>query len=81
MRIKLYKMRSQSSKQGKKSPVQLPLEFEGARAYVIWDSLVVGNYELKARVEINPKLLRKDLSGGCDYVYRGRLILPQPEHN
>ena len=31
--------------------------------------------------EIDPKLLRADSGRGCDYVYRGELVLPNPEHN
>jgi hypothetical protein len=36
---------------------------------------------LKARLEIDPKLLRADSGRGCDYIYRGELVLPNPEHN
>ncbi len=66
---------------GKKSRVDLPLEFEGKRAFVVWESLVLGNYQLKARVEINPKLLKRSETHGCDFVYSGNLVLPCPEYN
>ncbi|HWH71096.1 MAG TPA: hypothetical protein VNT26_17040 [Candidatus Sulfotelmatobacter sp.] len=74
-------MRSLAVDHGKKTFIDLDLEFEGKRAFVIWDSITLGNYLLKARVEINPRLLTKAQEHDCDYVYRGKLILPRPEYN
>jgi len=81
MRIKMYKMRGLAVKNGKTSFVNMDLEFEGQRAYVIWDSVTLGSYLLKARVEIDPKLLLKDTGREWDYLYRGTLVLPRPENN
>jgi hypothetical protein len=66
---------------GKMKFIDLDLEFDGKRAFVIWDSITLGSYLLKARVEIDPQLLHQDSSRGCDYFYRGELILPNPENN
>jgi hypothetical protein len=81
MGLKNYKLRHAAQKNGKKSAVDLPLEFEGKRAFVVWDSLMMGNYQFKARVEINPRLLKRSSRGGSEFRYRGRLVLPQPEQN
>ena len=81
MRVKLFKMRSLTVDNGKSAFVDVNLEFEGKRAFVIWDSVVLGDYKLKARVEIDPELLQKSGGRGCDYYYRGQLILPRPENN
>jgi len=81
MRVKSYKMRGLTLKNGKQAAIELNLEFEGKRAFIIWDSVSLGAYELKARVELNPKFLKKDTSRGCDFVYRGKLVLPRPENN
>ncbi len=81
MRIKLYTMRSLALDQGKNTFVDLQLEFEGERAFVVWDSVNVGGYELKARLEIDPELLQRGGGRGCDFFYRGELVLPRPENN
>ncbi len=81
MQVKLYKLRSQTVSQGKPTFVNLDLEFDGQRAFVIWDSMTLGNFLLKARVEINPKLLQQDSGCDVDFVYRGKLVLPRPENN
>jgi len=81
MRAKLYKMRGRAVAKGKMEFIDLDLEFEGKRAFVIWESVQVRGFLLKARLEIDPKLLRADSSRGCDYVYRGELVLPNPELN
>jgi len=81
MGLKIYKLRHAAKKNGKRSAVNLPLEFEGKRAFVVWDSLMMGRYQFKARVEINPRLLKRSSRGGCEFQYRGRLVLPQPEQN
>lgn len=82
MRVKLYKLRSQTISQGKSTSINLDLEFDGPRAFVIWDSMTLGNFLVKARVEIDPKLLQQDEPGReSDFVYRGKLVLPRPENN
>jgi hypothetical protein len=81
MRAKLYKLRGRAVAKGKSEFVNLDLEFEGKRAFVIWDSITLGNYLLKARLEIDPRLLREYSGCGCDYFYRGELVLPSPENN
>ena len=81
MRTKTYKMRSRTADDGKNSLIDLPLEFEGQRAFAIWDSITMGNFKFKARVEIDPSLLQKSGYEDCDYYYRGELVLPRPENN
>ncbi len=81
MYLKTYTLRHAAPKNGQKAAIDLPLEFEGDRAFVVWDSLTVGNYEIKARVEINPRLLKRASRGGSEFDYRGRLVLPRPEQN
>jgi hypothetical protein len=81
MRAKLYKMRGRAMAKGKVEFIDLDLEFEGRRAFVVWESVQVRGFLLKARLEIDPKLLRADSGRGCDYVYRGELVLPNPELN
>jgi hypothetical protein len=81
MRVKSYKMRGLTLKNGKNTLIDLDLEFEGKRAFAIWESFPVGNYELKARVEIDPKQLEKIATGCCDFLYRGELVLPEPQNN
>lgn len=67
---------------GKPTAVDLELEFEGSRAFVIWDSISLGSFRVKARVEINPTLLQKDGgTSGSSFLYRGELVLPRPENN
>jgi hypothetical protein len=74
-------MRSLTVENGKTSFVHLDLEFEGDRAFVVWDSITLGKLVLKARVEIDPELLQTDPGRGCDYLYHGELILPRPRNN
>jgi hypothetical protein len=81
MRAKLYRVRGQALAQGKTEFIDLDLEFEGKRAFVIWDSITLGNYRVKARVEIDPRLLSADAEQQCDFVYLGELVLPRPENN
>jgi hypothetical protein len=59
----------------------LPLAFEDDRVFVIWDCAKLGNCELQARIEIDPKLLRKTKGRNSEYVYRGELVLPRPQDN
>ena len=81
MRAKMYKMRSLTVDNGKPAFIDLELEFEGDRAFVIWDSITLGVFMLKARVEIDPELLQDGAGRDCDYYYRGELVLPRPEYN
>jgi len=81
MRAKSYKVRGQAVAKGKLKLIDLDLEFDGKRAFVVWDSITLGNFLLKARLEIDPQLLHADPARSCDYVYRGELVLPNPEHN
>ena len=81
MRTKTYKMRSRTAEEGTNTEVDLPLEFEGKRAFAIWDSITFGNFKFKARVEIDPSLLQKSDYRDCDFYYRGQLVLPRPENN
>jgi hypothetical protein len=81
MHVKLYKIRSLKSDQGKTNSIDMELEFEGERAFVIWDSITVGGFMLKARVEIDPLLLQEGAGRGFDFYYRGELVLPRPENN
>jgi hypothetical protein len=81
MSAKMYKLRSVTVERGQEAFKDLDLEFEGKRAFVIWDSVVLGNFQLKARLEINPHLLQKVARPNCDYLYCGCLVLPRPEHN
>ena len=81
MPAKTYKMRSRAATDGKNNLVDLPLEFEGKRAFAIWDSIKLGNFKLTARLELDPALLQKVASVACDYFYRGELVLPRPECN
>ena len=81
MRVKMYKMRGLTVRNGMPSFVSFDLEFEGKRAFVIWDSITLGSYLLKARLEIDPELLLKDAGREWDYLYRGKLELPRPELN
>jgi len=74
-------MRSRAADDGKNSLIDLPLEFEGKRAFAIWDSITLGNLKFKARVEIDPSLLQKIAYRDCDYYYRGQLVLPRPQNN
>jgi hypothetical protein len=59
----------------------LPLTFEGKRAFVIWDSTTLGDYVFLARIEINPKLLRKVRGRTSEYSYQGELVIPRPQDN
>lgn len=81
MRAKMYRVRGQAVAKGKREFIDLDLEFEGKRAFVVWDSISLGGYQLKARVEIDPKLLRAEPGPQCDFVYNGELVLPRPENN
>jgi hypothetical protein len=81
MHVKSYKIRSLRSEQGKVNSADMDLEFEGEQAFVIWDSITVGELTLKARVEIDPLLLRKEAGSDFDFFYAGALVLPKPENN
>ncbi len=81
MREKTYKLRSLTTRNGKNTVIDLNLEFEGRRAFVVWDQVRMGDFELKARLEIDPKLLQKGDEQSCDFLYCGKLVLPQPQDN
>jgi len=81
MRRKTYTVRSLTVGNGKNSVVDLCLEFDGKRAFVVWDKVPIGEFELKARLEIDPRRLKKARSPACDFFYRGELVLPRPENN
>lgn len=81
MRVKSYKVRSIAVKNGLKTYVDLPLEFEGKRAFVIWDSINLGAYRFKARLEIDPRMLQKVKVDACEFMYSGDLVLPRPQNN
>src|SRR5690349_17292 len=66
---------------GRVSCSDLPLAFEGKRAFVIWDCTTLGDYVLQARIEINPRLLRKVRGSTSEYSYRGELAIPRPQDN
>ncbi len=61
--------------------LHLPLEFEGNRAFAVWDSVALGKLLLKARIELNPRLLRKPGGSNAPFEYTGKLVLPAPETN
>ncbi len=82
MRVKMQKrLRHFSLDNGQQAPVNLPLEFEGRRVFIIWDLVVLGRHQFKARIEIDPRLLEQLNRQGTDYSYRGRLVLPRPQDN
>jgi hypothetical protein len=81
MRVKSYKLRSVAVKNGLRTCIELPLEFEGKRAFVIWDCVSLGAYKFKTRVEINPKLLQKSDPDATAFSYSGKLELPRPQNN
>jgi hypothetical protein len=81
MRIKRYKVRSLTAGKSKQAALDFEMEFDGKRAFVVWDSITMGKFKLKARVEIDPELLFAAPGRGCDYLYRGQLVLPRPENN
>jgi hypothetical protein len=81
MRRKSYKLRGRTIAAGKTAVINLELEFDGKRAFVVWDSMNLGNFLLKARIEIDPELLQKEPGCDWDFLYRGELVLPRPELN
>ena len=81
MHAKTYKMRGLTLRDGRNTVIDLNLEFEGKRAFAIWDSINVGNLRLTARVEIDPKRLERLANQHFDFLYRGQLVLPVPQNN
>jgi hypothetical protein len=77
----MYTLRSLTVKNGKNTFLELDLEFEGHRAFVIWDSVSFGNYRLKAVLEIDPNRLVRMGGSHPEYEYRGEIELPRPEDN
>lgn len=66
---------------GKKVLIHFQLDLEGTRAYLVWDTFTVGRMIVKARVELNPRLLRRIAGKSSNYFYRGKITLPRPENN
>ena len=66
---------------GKDALKDFQLEFEGTRAFLVWDVFSVGSLLFKARVELNPRLLRRIHARSSNYYYRGKITLPRPETN
>ena len=65
MHLKMRKrLRHLARENGRGKLVELPLEFEGERAFVIWDWAVLGRQQFKARIEIDPE--RRDSIGVWD---------------
>jgi hypothetical protein len=81
MQTKMYRMRGVTVENGKRDVLNLNLEFEGERAFVVLDTLPLGALELKTRLEIDPDLLQKGSGRDWDFLYRGNLVLPQPRNN
>jgi hypothetical protein len=79
--MKMYKLRKLGSQSEETKTMDLKLEFEGTRAYVVWDTIPLGKFELKARVEIDPNLLQDAARPDCDFFYCGELVLPRAENN
>jgi hypothetical protein len=78
MRIKL---RGSPGKGKSGKLLDLPLEFEGERAFVIWDCIKLGQYQFKTRIEIDPRRLKKIGRLGDEFSYGGNLPLPRPQDN
>ena len=53
--LKMYKMQSLAVENGKNTLVDLRLEFEGKRAFAIWDSIPLGHFEF---ISFQPTNLR-----------------------
>jgi len=66
---------------GKKVQMHFQLDFEGTRAFLVWETFKVGKQIFVARVELNPRLLRRTAGKSSNYSYRGKIALPQPENN
>lgn len=82
MSAKCYKLRNLPVENGGlEETVDMDLEFEGERAFVIWDSITLGKFQLKARLEIDPNLLQQLEPDPQDFLYCGRLVLPRPQDN
>ncbi|MGH7972651.1 MAG: hypothetical protein ACREIC_28390 [Limisphaerales bacterium] len=63
--------------------MDLPLAFEGNRAFAIWDCASVGDFQLLTRIELNPRLLKRVRSRTSRNLFRyvGKVVLPRPENN
>jgi hypothetical protein len=66
---------------GKYALEDYQLEFEGDRAFLVWEEFNVGNLFFKAVVELNPNLLRRIEGRSTNYYYRGKITLPHAEDN
>lgn len=81
MQVPCYKLRTLAEQDGEVAPVDLDLEFENDRAYVVLDTVPLGTYQFKARIEIDPNLLEPLGRAPCDFAYNGTIVLPRPEDN
>jgi len=81
MQSRMYRLRGMAVENGPKNSPNLELEFDGARAFVIWDTIPVGRFELKARLEIDTTLLEQSKNRSYDFFYHGKLVLPRPQDN
>ena len=73
MRVKKQKrLRHLSLDNGQRTLIDLPLEFEGRRVFVLWDLVVLGRHQFKARIEI-----RSQTAGQVKRPGR-QLRLPRP---
>lgn len=77
----MYTLRSLTVKDGKNTFIELDLQFEGQRAFIIWESVNFGNFRLKALLEIDPDRLIRTGERHPEYEYSGQLELPRPEDN
>ena len=81
MEPKLCKMRSLTTGDSSELSASLDIKFEGKRASVIWDSITVGDFYFRARLEIDLKWLRKAERPSGEYLHCGNLVLPRPDPN
>jgi len=79
--MKAFVMRGFAVEDGKDRIVEMEIEFEGHRAFAVWDTVRFGRYEFKARVELDATLLQKAIGQPHEFEYRGPLVLPRPQDN
>ena len=79
--MKVFVMRGFAVENGKDRIVEMEIEFEGERAFAVWDTVTLGTYEFKARVELDATLLQRAIGQSHEFEYRGQLILPRPQDN
>ena len=76
-----FVMRGFAVENGKDRLVEMEIEFEGNRAFAVWDTVTCGRYEFKARVELDATLLQRAIGQSHEFEYRGQLVLPRPQDN